>query len=77
MIGKDLDKEMITKISEMTGIEKSKLTVMDIDNIKFYISVLTVKISSLEDFEDENEIDYSTGLELLGVLENFENNNKK
>jgi hypothetical protein len=71
MIGKDLDKEMITKISEMTGIEVSKLTVMKIDDIKFYISVLTVKIVSLEDFEDENEIDYSTGLEILESLNNL------
>jgi hypothetical protein len=44
---------------------------MKIDDIKFYISVLTVKIVSLEDFEDENEIDYSTGLEILESLNNL------
>jgi len=71
MIGKDLDKEMIAKISEIIGIEKSKIVVMEIDDIKFYLSALTTKISSLEDFEDENEIDYSTGLELLEVLNNL------
>ncbi len=71
MIGKDLDKEMITKISEIIGIEESKIVVMEIDDIKFYLSALTTKISSLEDFEDENEIDYSTGLEILESLNNL------
>jgi hypothetical protein len=71
MTGKDLDNEMISKISEIIGVEKSKIKVMSFDDIKFYLTTLTTKISSLGDFEDESEIDYSTGLEILESLNNL------
>jgi hypothetical protein len=71
MTGKDLDNEMISKISEIIGVEKSKIKVMSFDDIRFYLLTLNTKINSLEDFEDENEIDYSTGLEILESLNNL------
>lgn len=71
MTGSSLSDEMIENISDITGIERSKIVVMEIKDIKFYLSALTMRTNDLSVFEDETQIDTATGLEILESLNNL------
>lgn len=71
MIGDILSSEMIGQISEITGIERSKIKIMAIDDIRFYVAALTMRTGEHLDLEDESSVDHVTPLEILESLNNL------
>ena len=77
MKGSSLGNDVLEKVSDIIQIPRKKVMDMEINDLIFHIEVLTMPIKGLAMFEDENESDVASSIEMIEYLKEQLNNRTK